>query len=317
MGSGPPIGETMLSYEEIARIPTLELARRALEVKLHNRGARFSLCSILNVKSGGCSEDCRYCAQSARYRTAAPRYPLKGVEEVVEAARRAKRAGAERFSLVASGRGIDGAEAERYAPLIEAVIEEVGMPVCASLGIADAEALGILKAAGLQRYHHNLESCPAFFPRITTTHTFEERRATLEAAKEAGLEVCSGAIFGLGETMEQRYQLATILKELEVDSVPLNFLIPIPGTPMEDRPLMEPEEVLRTIAIYRLLLPSVPIRICGGREHVLGEFQALAFQAGADAMMVGGYLTVGGAEEERDRRLVDATRRLWEGLLRA
>ncbi len=307
----------MMTLQEMASIPTLELMERALEVKLRHRGDRFSLCSIINVKSGGCSEDCRYCAQSARHRTGAPRYPTKPVEEVVEAARRARRAGAQRFSLVASGRGITPEEARRYIPLIQAVQEEVGLPVCASLGIAGAEALALLKGAGLRRYHHNLETAPSFFPQVTTTHTFEERVATIRAAKEVGLEVCSGAIFGLGETMEQRFELASILAELKVDSIPLNFLIPIAGTPMEGRPLMEPDEALRTIALFRLLLPRVALRVCGGREHVLGEFQALAFQAGADAMMVGGYLTVGGAEEERDRRLVEATRRLWQGLLRA
>ncbi len=307
----------VLDFETIEGMPTLELMRRALEVKLEGRGDTFSLCSILNVKSGGCTEDCRFCAQSARFKTGSPSYPIKEVHEVVEAARRAKALGATRFSLVASGRGIGRQKAEAYARLVEAVRKEVGIAVCASLGIADRSALMILRQAGLSRYHHNLETAPSFFKRIVTTHTFEERLETLRNARAAGLEVCAGGVFGIGEEMEQRYELAVVLRELEVDSVPLNFLIPIKGTPLEGMPVLSPEEAIRTISLFRLVLPDRPIRVCGGREFVLGEFQGMAFQAGADAMMVGGYLTVGGAEEERDRRLVESSRRLWQELLRA
>ncbi|MEW6500400.1 MAG: biotin synthase BioB [Thermodesulfobacteriota bacterium] len=293
------------------QLPLPELMRRALAVKLARRGAAVSLCSIVNAKSGKCSEDCRFCVQSAHYSTEAPVYPLKGREEIVAAAAEARRIGASHFSLVTSGRGLPAAEIPQLAAMIRAIREEVGIKVCASLGILDQAALGELKAAGLSRYHHNLESSRQFFPRVCTTHTFAERLATIAAAKAAGLEVCAGGIFGLGESEEDRISMAISLRECGVDSVPVNLLIPLPGTPMAGQAPLAVAEVLRAIALYRLIGPALPIRRAAGRESVLRDFLGTAFLAGADGMMIGGYLTQRGRLPEEDQRFIAEVAGIW------
>lgn len=292
-------------------LPLAELMRQALAVKLDRRGSAVSLCSIINAKSGKCSEDCRFCVQSAHYATEAPVYPLKEAGEVIAAAAEAKRIGASHFSLVTSGRGLPAAEIPQVAAMVRAIREAVGIKVCASLGILDQDALAALKTAGLSRYHHNLESSREFFPQVCTTHTFEERLATIAAAKAAGLEVCAGGIFGLGESEDDRISMALSLKECGVDSVPLNLLIPLPGTPMAGTAPISVAEVLRAIALYRLILPAVPIRLAAGRESVLRDFLATAFLAGADGMMIGGYLTQGGRLPEEDHRFLRELVGLW------
>jgi biotin synthase len=288
-----------------------ELMALALECKLARRGRQVSLCSIINAKSGKCSEDCRFCVQSAHYQTDAPVYPLKDRAKVVSAAREAKRIGASRFSLVTSGRGPSRTELIRVAELVTAIREEVGIPVCASLGIIDRQGFSLLRQAGLSRYHHNLETSREFFPRVATTHTFAERVATIRAAQEAELEVCAGGIFGLGETEDDRISMALTLKELEVASVPINVLIPLPGTPLAGMPPLEVNEIIRTMALYRLILPDLPIRLAAGRESTLGDFLGLAFMAGVDGMMIGGYLTQRGRLPEEDNRFVAAIKQIW------
>lgn len=292
-------------------MPLPELMRHALAVKLARRGRAVSLCSIINAKSGKCSENCRFCVQSAHYATDAPVYPLKGMREIVAAAAEAKRIGASHFSLVTSGRGLPAREIPQIAAMIRAIRQEVGITVCASLGILDQAALAEFKAAGLARYHHNLESSREFFPQVCTTHTFDERLATIAAAKAAGLEVCAGGIFGLGETEADRISMALSLKECGVDSVPLNLLIPLPGTPMAATAPLGVAEVLRAIALYRLILPAVPIRLAAGRESVLRDFLGAAFLAGADGMMIGGYLTQRGRLPEEDHRFIAEVAGLW------
>ncbi len=288
-----------------------ELMALALECKLSRRGQQVSLCSIINAKSGKCSEDCRFCVQSIHYHTDAPVYPLKGREEVVAAAREAKRIGATRFSLVTSGRGPSRKELFQIAELVTAIREEVEIQVCASLGILDREGFSLLKQAGLSRYHHNLETSREFFPRVATTHSFDERVATIRAAQAAGLEVCAGGIFGLGESEADRLSMALTLKELEVASIPLNVLIPLPGTPLAGMPPLEVNEIIRTMALYRLILPDLPIRLAAGRESTLGDFLGLAFMAGVDGMMIGGYLTQRGRLPEEDNRFVAAIKQIW------
>ncbi|MFH7321436.1 biotin synthase BioB [Desulfurivibrio sp. D14AmB] len=297
--------------EKLRRMPTAELLAAALAVKLERRKTAFSFCSIINAKSGRCSEDCRYCVQSGHYRTEAPIYPLKSTEEVVAAARVAKADGAARFSLVTSGRGLPVAEVEPVAAAIAAVREQVGIKVCGSFGILDHATLARLKAAGMSRYHHNLETSERFFPQVTTTHTFADRIATIRAAQAAGLEVCAGGIFGLGEEEEDRLSMATTLAELEVDSVPLNILIPLPGTPLEGTSPLPIREILRGIAYCRLLLPRVCVRLAGGREAALDDFLAAAFMAGADGMMIGGYLTQRGRTPAADREFARQMVALW------
>lgn len=297
--------------EDWRRLSLPELMRQALAIKLDRRGRQVSLCSIINAKSGKCSEDCRFCVQSAHYATEAPVYPLKDVREIVAAATEAKRIGASHFSLVTSGRGLPAGEIPQIAATIRAIRAEVGIKVCASLGILGEGEFAELKAAGLSRYHHNLESSREFFPQVCTTHTFDERLATIAAAKAVGLEVCAGGIFGLGESEADRISMAVSLKESGVDSVPLNVLIPLPGTPMVGTPPLTVAEILRAIALYRLILPAVPIRLAAGRETALRDFLAAAYLAGADGMMIGGYLTQNGRLPEEDHRFIREMVGLW------
>ncbi len=269
-------------------------------------GAQVSFCVIINAKSGACSEDCAFCSQSARAGSGAPRYPLLGREKLVEAAQNAAAAGAARFSLVTSGRGV-GTPREQAAVVaaVAAIREAVpDLRVCASLGIVDREFLQDLQAAGLYRFHHNLEAAASHFPRICTTHTFAERVATIEAAKAAGLSVCAGGILGLGESVAQRWELAQALKDLEVDAIPLNFLHPLAGTALADRPLLAPLEALQAVAAFRLTFPQRSLIICGGRQVTLRSLSPLVFAAGADALMTGDYLTTRGRLPEDDRQML-------------
>ncbi len=289
-----------------------ELVSMAHDIKLRNRGTSFSLCTIMNVKSGACSENCVFCAQSSRYRTGSPVYPLKPVEDVLIQARAAKDSGASRFSLVASGKGPSVEEIGHVARCISAIREEVDIGVCASLGLMDISGFRMLRDAGLTRYHHNLETSRNFFPHVVTTHSYDQRVDTILAARDVGLEVCSGGIIGMGESWQDRLDMALSLGELKVDSVPLNILVPIPGTPLEHRQTLPAWAVIKTICLFRILLPDIPIRLAGGRESALQDMQGLAFWAGADAMLIGGYLTVRGRAIEQDLRLVEEVKELWK-----
>lgn len=290
---------------------TLDLMAQALRLKLARRQDRFSLCSILNAKSGKCSEDCAYCTQSAHFLTNSPEYPLVDVKTAVAAAVAAKDNGASRFSLVTSGRGPVGDEVAAYGELIGAIKGRVDIGICGSFGIASLADLTLWRDAGMSRYHHNLESSQEFFPSICATHTFAERVATVKAAREAGLSVCSGGIIGLGEDETNRVSLARSLAELEVDSVPLNILISLEGTALSDVAPLSQDEILRAIAIFRIILPDVPLRLAAGRESALGEFLSSAFMAGADGMMIGGYLTQRGRTPEQDLAFVEQMREIW------
>ena len=295
----------------LLRLPLMELLSKALNTKLSQRGDKFSLCTIMNVQSGKCTEDCSFCAQSSRYKTNSPVYPLKKVDEIVREAKKAREAGATRFSLVASGKGPNNQKIEDIAERIIAIKNEVNIDVCASLGIMEKDALIYLKNAGLSRYHHNIESSLRHFPRVCTTHAFYDRINTILAAKAAGIDICSGGIIGLGEDEEDRLDMAAALSFYEVDSVPLNILVPIKGTPMESVSPISIPEILRTIAIFRMALPEKAIRLAGGREYALSDFQALAFMAGADAMLIGGYLTVRGRAVEEDLKFVERIKECW------
>ncbi len=302
---------TLSDIKKAEGMPLEKLLSIALHTKLSNRGGKFSLCTISNARSGRCSEDCSFCAQSSHYQTEAPVYGLKSVKELVKEASDAKEAGAQRFSIVTSGRGISGKDIDELAKRVEAV-KKVGINVCASLGIIERTALEELKAAGLSRYHHNLEACEEFFSSICSTHTYSERIRTIRAAQEAGLSVCAGGIIGLGETRSHRTALALELAGLKVDSIPVNILVPIKGTPLFGLPPLPVHGILRSIAVMRLANPSAAIRIAGGRDSILKDFQANAFLAGADAMLIGGYLTVRGRPVEDDIRLVEEMKILWK-----
>ncbi|MCL0033235.1 biotin synthase BioB [Thermodesulfovibrionales bacterium] len=301
----------LLKVSQWQNLSTPELVALANRTRAAQPGLEFELCSIMNAKSGLCSEDCKFCAQSTHHSTQVPIYPLKDKKEILKQAARAKAIGAERFGIVASGKRIAQQEINIIAQIIDEVKERIDLAVCASLGSLNEDALSMLKQAGLDRYHHNIETSPEFFPQVVTTHPFVSRLNTITAAKRAGLEVCSGGIIGMGEKEADRISMALILKELDVDAVPINILIPIAETPFEKIPPISMWDILRTVALFRLILPSKTIKIAAGRES-LGRFQYLPFMAGANGMLIGGYLTTRGRDVEEDWRLVEETKRAWQ-----
>lgn len=266
-----------------------------------------SLCAIVNAKSGLCSEDCVFCTQSVRHKTDINRYPFISAEAIFEKAKEAVSIKASCFGIVTSGKGLNS---EKELSIICNALKliEQNLPKLhrsASLGIVSKEILLRLKKAGLERYHHNLETSERFFPNICSTHSYNERFDTIKSAKEIGLEVCSGGIFGLGETIQDRIELALTIKRLNVNSVPLNFLNPIKGTKCEDFKPILPLEILKTIAIFRILLPDKDIKVCGGRNVNLRSLQSMIFFAGASGMMIGNYLTTAGNDPKMDLKMIE------------
>ncbi|MGB9612927.1 MAG: biotin synthase BioB [Candidatus Margulisiibacteriota bacterium] len=283
-----------------------ELLAAAHKIRRHFKGNRIRLCAIINAKSGRCSENCIFCAQSAHYQTKINTYPLVGKDTIVDAANQAQKMSATCFSIVTSGKSIHNQEeVSTIAFALKTIASQTKMNRCVSLGTISKESIKILKDSGLKRLHHNLETAESFFAKICTTHTYQERIETIKSAKEAGLEVCSGGIFGLGETPEQRVELAFTLKQLNVDSVPINILHPIAGTPAEKnyKPL-SPFEILKLIATYRFILPDKDIGVFGGREYALRDLQAFIFPAGANAILIGDYLTTKGQPPEKDLQMI-------------
>ncbi len=274
-------------------------------LRRHFKGNSINICSIVNAKSGLCPEDCKFCAQSAHYKTEAKSYPLLRTETIAEKAVNAVHAGARGFSIVTSGYGIDNkTELDDIADAIKTISEKTPLYRCASLGILSGQELNHLKDAGLTKYHHNLETSRSFFSNICTTHPYDDDVDAVKAAKLAGLNVCSGGVFGIGESWDDRIELAFTLKELDVDSIPINFLNPVKGTPLEGKGILTPTECLRIIALFRMVLPEKDIVICGGREVNLRDMQSMIFYAGANGMMTGGYLTTPGRPSEEDIRMV-------------
>ena len=301
-----------LSPEEAHQILTAkgaelsEFMAGAHRLKESYLGDAIDLCSIINAKSGRCAENCSFCAQSSHHQTEAPTYPLKSVEEMVRGAHQAQQEGNHCYGIVISGSRIEpGEELTQILAAIRRIKAETAIDPSASLGILDAEAARQLAAAGCKTYHHNLETARSFFPQICTTHDYEDDVKTVRVAKAAGMEVCCGGIFGLGESLEQRIELGMTLRELSVDSIPLNFLNPIPGTPLQDAHLLTPMDCLRIICLYRYLLPKKRITVCGGREKNLREFQSWIFLAGASGTMVGNYLTTSGRDRETDLQMIE------------
>lgn len=267
-------------------------------------GDRVELCSIINAKSGRCAENCAFCAQSSHHRTDAPVYPLKSHHEIVAGARQAAAEGSHCYGIVTSGTRVSpGAEFEQVLSAIREIRATTSIEPSASLGLLDDTTARALAEAGCATYHHNLETARSFFPSICTTHDYDEDVRTVRLAKAAGMKVCCGGIFGLGESPAQRVELALTLRELDVDSVPLNFLNPIPGTPLADMRDLTPLDCIRIIAMFRFLLPQKRISVCGGREANLREFQSWIFMAGASGTMVGNYLTTCGRSRETDLQM--------------
>jgi len=279
----------------------------AWATKLRERffGGDISLCSIINAKSGLCPEDCAFCAQSAHHRTDAPVFPLVETDKIVASALKSEGNGSECFGIITSGSGVSiGAELDRICAAVSQIAQRGKINPSCSLGFIDDATAARLKEAGVVTYHHNLETAESFFPNICTTHDYRDDVATIRAAKRSGMKVCSGGVFGLGETMSQRIEMALLLRELDVDSIPINFLDPVPGSKLQDADFLTPLECLRTIALYRFILPDRKITVCGGRERNLRELQSWIFAAGASGMMTGDYLTKKGRSPRQDHQLL-------------
>ena len=277
------------------------LLASACDVRRHFKGDRVDLCGIVNVKSGACSEDCAFCAQSAHHSTDSPVYPLINVGEVIERAKAAEASGANKLCFVTSGPGVEtDEELDRICDSISTIARETSLDRCASLGELDSRSLERLKEAGLQSLHHNVETAESHFGAICSTHSYADRVDTVGRAKKAGFYVCSGGIFGMGETAEQRIEMAFALREMDVDSVPLNFLNPIRGTRLQEADPLPALEILKTIALFRFVLPDKDIRVCGGRERNLRSLQPLMYVAGANCAVLGNYLTTPGRDSDED-----------------
>ena len=281
------------------------LYRAADQIRRHFHGDHFDLCSIINAKSGNCSENCRFCAQSARHHTGVDTYKVIPEDEAMAQARDNDQHGVHRISLVTSGRSLAPETVAELRHLFEKMTEETSMLFCASAGLLDERIASDLYAAGVRRYHCNLEASKNFFPKVCTTHTWEEKVATLQLARNTGMSLCSGGIIGMGESMEDRLDMAFELRELEVLSIPINILTAIPGTPLAELAPLSVDEVLTTVALYRFINPRAVIRMAGGRQQ-LGAEQYRCFSAGANGAIVGNYLTTTGSGIQGDLEQLSA-----------
>lgn len=296
-----------LTYEEGVALAHAEdkeaLYEGAHRITRHFRGNRFDTCSILNARSGNCTEDCKWCAQSARYATQAESYALLPAAECVRHAVHNRKQGIGRFALVTSGRRLSRSETTALCDTVREIKKHTDIACCASLGLLTREQLRQLRESGVENYHCNIETAPSYFPRVCTTHTIGEKIATLEAAREAGFRICSGGIIGMGETMEQRVEMAVFLQRHEVRSIPLNLLQPIPGTPLEQAVPLSEEEFLTTVALFRYINPQAYLRFSGGRSLLPEPTQRKALRIGINAAITGDMLTTAGSKAAADRRL--------------
>src|SRR3954454_19845273 len=304
----PPLitREEALGLGEIDDHAEIEaLVERAWEARLEHFGDATDLCSLVNAKSGGCAEDCGFCAQSRFAEADTPMHAMMEPEQILEHARAAEAAGAHRFCMVTQGQGLSKRDFEKVLAGTRLVAEHTNLKRCASIGHMSPARARALKEAGVQRVHHNVETAASYYPEVSQTVRYEGRLRTIEAVREAGLETCVGGILNLGETREQRVEMAFELAALDPTSVPINLLNPRPGTKFGDREYMDPWEALKWIAIFRLILPDALFRLCGGRIENLGELQPLAVKAGLNGVMMGNFLTTLGAEPEDDRAMFE------------
>ncbi|MGL5617061.1 MAG: biotin synthase BioB [Sarcina sp.] len=295
-----------INFDEALKVynsPIEQLEKFSNELRETLCGNKVDLCSIMNAKSGKCSEDCKFCAQSIHFKTGVSEYPLVDKEEALSLAKENEKEGVHRFSLVTSGRGLKGKDFNKALDIYSYISENTTIGLCASFGIVSKEQLKEMKALGIKRYHHNLESSKDFYKKICTTHSYEERIDTLNFAKEEGLEICSGGIIGMGESIEDRINLALTLQQLEVTSIPVNILMPIKGTPLENEKALSQEEILRTIATFRFINPKANIRLAGGRMLMDNQGKD-AFKFGANATITGNYLTTCGNKTADDRTMI-------------
>lgn len=302
----------LISFQEALELGAIadhdqigDLVERAWAVRTERFGDSTDMCSLVNAKSGGCAEDCGFCAQSRYAEADTPMHPMMDPEQMLEHARAAEAAGAHRFCMVTQGQGLSRRD---FAKLVEGarlVAESTNLKRCVSIGHISPERAAELAQAGVQRVHHNVETARSYYDEVTTTVRYEGRMRTIAAVKEAGLETCVGGILNLGESPRQRVEMAFELAELDPTSVPINLLNPRPGTKFGDRELMDPWEVVKWVAIFRLILPDALFRLCGGRVENLDELHPLAVRAGLNGVMMGNFLTTLGAEPADDREMFE------------
>ncbi len=302
----------LITPQEASRLGELEdpaqieaLVERAWRVRHERFSDSTDMCSLVNAKSGGCAEDCGFCAQSRYAEAATPMHPMMEPEQILEHARAAEAAGAHRFCMVTQGQGLSRREFEKVLAGARLVAEQTNLKRCVSIGHISAERARALKQAGIQRVHHNVETAESYYPEVSTTVRYEGRLRTIDAVRQAGLETCVGGILNLGETREQRVEMAFQLAEINPTSVPINLLNPRPGTKFGDRDYMDPWEAVKWIAIFRLILPDALFRLCGGRVENLKDFQQMAIKAGLNGVMMGNFLTTLGNAPEEDRAMFE------------
>lgn len=301
-----------LSYKEAIQLINIDsqnveelrfLQQTADEIRSKFNGNKVDLCSIYNVKSGRCSENCKFCAQSAHYSTGVEEHDISDYKLILNRAEEMYNAGVHRFSLVSSGKGLNQKDTDKLVKIYQQLSQDTKINLCASHGIISFEQAVALKNAGVHRYHHNLETSRDYYDNICTTHTFDDRINTIKNAQQAGLDVCCGGIIGMGESPEDRVKMAFNIKALNIQSVPINVLNPIPGTPLGDQPILSPAEILKTVAVFRFILPSATIRFAGGRK-ALHTFQESGFRSGVNGAIVGDYLTTVGNDIAADKMMI-------------
>lgn len=283
--------------------PLDELSANANIIRNHFCSNTFDICTIINGKSGKCSEDCKFCSQSIHNHSTIVSYPLLSCTQIVSQADTNYRQGAIRFSIVTSGRNLSDIEIEQICQTVRQIKNDVGISVCGSFGLLNAKQYDQLKKAGITRIHNNLETSPNYFPNICTSHSFEDKIASIQAAQSVGLSVCSGGIMGIGETLEDRIDMAICLRDLGIQSVPINLLNPLSGTPLEKNKILSTEEFQRIIALYRFLLPTTFIRLAGGRGLLQDKGES-CFLSGANATISGNMLTTTGISIPTDMELI-------------
>ncbi len=299
---------TPLTTDEIQHLTTcslddLTLAAQEITQTLHD--SLFDLCSIINAKSGKCSEDCKWCAQSAHFKTKIDAYALVSTEKCLQEAKYNEAQGIHRFSLVTSGKKLNSQDLARVTQTYQTLRRETKLHLCGSFGLMNEQELSTLYQAGVRRYHCNLETSPSYFSKLCSTHTQDQKIATIQAAKAVGMDVCSGGIIGMGETLWDRCMLAHTLRGLDVLSIPINILMPIPGTPLADSEPLSQEEILQTIALFRIINPKAKLRFSGGRTKLSRESQEKALQMGVNAAIVGDLLTTIGSCVKDDLELFE------------
>ena len=288
---------------ELYKQPLENLCSAANEIREQFCGDTFDICTIINAKSGRCSEDCRYCAQSSFYHTQIETYPLLKTDELIKQAKYNDERGVLRYSIVSSGKSLSNSEVDQICKSVDEILKQTNISVCVSLGLLNEEQFIKLKKSGVSRVHNNLETSRAHFPNICTTHSYDDKINAIKAAQKAGMSVCSGGIMGLGETLEDRIDMAITLRELDVDSIPINILNPIGGTPYEKNEVLSSEDMRRIVAIFRFILPNVPIRLAGGRG-LLADKGRSCFLSGANATISGDMLTTSGVTIENDMKMI-------------